>query len=170
MGWLRQAFPQAPPDAAEMAFTDTVLELREADGEPDALTAPWPLVRVRCWRRLRALVRSERARREREGRWAETQRQEVPPRDLVAEQRAEAMAGMAIRIRESLLDDRMRITFDLWLEGERETEVYAAALGLEALPVAEQRRAVKRERDRLTKFLNRQPTTGKALRELRDEG
>jgi hypothetical protein len=162
---LRQAFPQAAPDAAETAFTDIVLELHEADGEPDALTAPWPLVRVRCWRRLRALVRSERARRVREARWAGTQRQEVPPRDLVAEQRAEAMAEMADQIRESLMDDRMRTTFDLWLEGERETEVYAAALGLEALPVAEQRRAVKREKDRLRVFLRRKEHTQRVANE-----
>lgn len=152
---MLQAFPQAPPETAETAFTDTVLELHKASGEPDALSAPWSLIRVRCWRRLRALVRSERARQEREGRWAETQRREAPLRDLAAEQRAEVLAGLADQIRESLLDERMRITFDLWLEGERETAVYAEALGLEALPVAEQRRAVKRERDRLRVFLRR---------------
>lgn len=155
LGWLRRAFPAAPPDAAETAFTDTVLELHRATGEPDALTAPWSLVYVRCWRRVRALVRSEQARRAREGRWAAAQRQEVPPRDIAAEQRVETMAGLADKIREALLDERMRITFDLWFDGERETAVYAAALGLRELPVAEQRRAVKRERDRLRVFLSR---------------
>lgn len=169
VGWLRLVFPRAPPDAAETVFTDTVLELHEAHGELDALTAPWSLIRVRCWRRLRALVRSDRARREREGRWAETQRREVPPRDLAAEQRAEAMAGLADQIRESLLDERMRITFELWLAGERETAEYAKALGLEALRVSEQRRAVKRERDRLRVYLCRHPAVREAYQEFLGE-
>lgn len=152
---LEAAFPRAALELAESAFVDTVLELHEAPDHPNALTASWPVVYVRCWRRLRALVRSERARREREARWAAEHQATVSPPDDLAGQRAALSADLIGRVRGLLPDSRMRITFDLWLEGERETAVYAKALGLEALPVAEQRPAVKRERDRLRVFLRR---------------
>lgn len=48
-----------------------------------------------------------------------------------------------------------RAVFDLMAEGERRTEMYARALGLLDLPPPEQRRAVKRVKDRITKRLER---------------
>jgi RNA polymerase sigma-70 factor (ECF subfamily) len=45
--------------------------------------------------------------------------------------------------------------FRLWLEGERQTQAFADALGLGDLPPEEQQREVKRFKDRLIKRLRR---------------
>ena len=47
---LHAAFPRVAPELAESAFADTLLELNEATDHPNALTAPWSVVYVRCWR------------------------------------------------------------------------------------------------------------------------
>ncbi len=48
-----------------------------------------------------------------------------------------------------------RRVMDLMLDGERKTRVYAEALGLSGLPAAEQKREIKRVKDRLKKRLER---------------
>lgn len=58
------------------------------------------------------------------------------------------------------LDRRERGVVDLMIDGERRTAVYAATLGVEHLPRAEQERAVKRYKDRLVKRLRRRATRG----------
>ena len=63
---------------------------------------------------------------------------------------------------EATLDTTDRQLFLLMLNGVRETAPYAEIMQLELLPVSEQRREVKRAKDRLTKkltrFANRQKT------------
>jgi hypothetical protein len=49
----------------------------------------------------------------------------------------------------------MQVIFRLYARGERSTSVFAAALGVERLPLMEQRRLIKREKDRLLKLLHR---------------
>jgi len=56
----------------------------------------------------------------------------------------------------ALFDDpRDRQMADLVLEGERSIELFARILGLEGLPIDEQRREVKRHKDRIKKRLER---------------
>ena len=56
----------------------------------------------------------------------------------------------------ALFDDpRDRQLAELVLEGERSIEVCARTLGLEGLPIVEQRREVKRHKDRIKKRLER---------------
>jgi len=62
---------------------------------------------------------------------------------------------LVAKIREALPDARDRQVLDLILAGERSTERFAEVLGLEGLSVEEQRRAVKRHKDRITKRLHR---------------
>ncbi|HYR74385.1 MAG TPA: hypothetical protein VEM96_00960 [Pyrinomonadaceae bacterium] len=45
--------------------------------------------------------------------------------------------------------------FELELKGERKTEAFAKVMGISGLPVADQRRAVKRAKDRIRKLLER---------------
>jgi RNA polymerase sigma-70 factor (ECF subfamily) len=75
---------------------------------------------------------------------------------LAAERREEAERGQALlrSVREQLTEGDRRV-LDLMLQGERSTAVHAEALGLTALPVAEQEREVKRAKDRVTKRLQR---------------
>jgi hypothetical protein len=51
--------------------------------------------------------------------------------------------------------DEERQVLELMMAGERKTSVYAKTLGLEALPVAEQDREVKKVKDRIKKRLER---------------
>lgn len=59
-------------------------------------------------------------------------------------------------LREILPDARDRRAFELIAQGRVATEELAAALELEELPVAEQRKEVKRHRDRIMKRIQRQ--------------
>lgn len=59
-------------------------------------------------------------------------------------------------VREALPDPVDRTLFRLMAEGERETAVYSVVLGIEELPPTEQRKIVKRHKDRITKRLQRQ--------------
>ena len=69
-------------------------------------------------------------------------------------------------IGDALPDPRMQAIFRLCARGERTTSVFAAALGVERLPLMEQRRLIKREKDRLLKLLHR----NHAVREIVRKG
>lgn len=69
----------------------------------------------------------------------------------------------------SLLPEDERLIFALWLEGERKTEVHAEALGIPSkTPIAEQRKTVRRVKDRLSKRLRRSPTVRERAGALRE--
>jgi hypothetical protein len=72
----------------------------------------------------------------------------------IAEAEAEAREAVPASVREGLSEAEGRV-WELMQCGERRTEVYAAALGITHLPWEEQRREVKRVKDRLTKRCER---------------
>jgi RNA polymerase sigma-70 factor (ECF subfamily) len=59
------------------------------------------------------------------------------------------------QLRQEIPDPRDWAVFELMLEGERRTDVYAQVLGIAGQPVAEQRRLVKQVKDRLRLRLKR---------------
>ncbi len=59
------------------------------------------------------------------------------------------------RVRETITDPVDRQLIDLMAQGERRTEPFAAVLGIAGLDVEQQRRIVKRHKDRLKKRLAR---------------
>jgi hypothetical protein len=70
---------------------------------------------------------------------------------------------MTQRILDVAIDDTEREALGRWLHGERRTGPLARALGAGVLPVPEQRRAVKRFKDRIMKRIARLPSvTGSA--------
>ena len=68
--------------------------------------------------------------------------------------------ALLAEIAAALPDERDRRVLDLIVARERRTEVFAALLGLDALPLPEQRRAVKRDKDRVLKRVQRQLKRG----------
>ncbi|MDQ3775290.1 MAG: hypothetical protein M3461_13535 [Pseudomonadota bacterium] len=82
-------------------------------------------------------------------RWSE-ERLEAPGSDTPLE--AERMRR---RIGELFKDPRDREAVELLIEGERSTEAFAKAWGLERLPAKEQASQVKRHKDRIKKMLAR---------------
>lgn len=77
-----------------------------------------------------------------------------PPLLLVREEESAAARQLIQRVREGCSPEE-RLVLELMLEGERRTEVYARALGLESRPLEEQEREVKCLKDRLKKRIER---------------
>jgi hypothetical protein len=77
--------------------------------------------------------------------------EELAGREAIADV-AQQLAGFRIVLSES--EKKM---LDLWLQGERKTEHYAAALGLEALPHCKQKEEIIKAKDRLRRKLQRHP-------------
>ncbi len=76
-----------------------------------------------------------------------------PPKEVLEKS---VEASLAAQRLDSLgLDEREREVLRLVLQGERSTRKLATVLGLDLLPEDEQRREVKRHRDRLMKMLER---------------
>ena len=78
----------------------------------------------------------------------------VQAREELGEMIAEARAQVPDVVRAGLSDGEAR-ALALLRQGERKTEVFAAALGIAHLAVAEQRREVKRVKDRVQKRIER---------------
>jgi len=78
------------------------------------------------------------------------------------------LVGKEIQQKVSVLFDepKDREFLDLMLHGERVTERYAAVLGIENLPIPEQRKIVKQHKDRIGKKLER---LGEKISESRKE-
>lgn len=93
---------------------------------------------------------------ERLGSWERIQRVEAQP-DVEAMQAIEALAEEELwrRIAQVISDPVDQELVWLMVHGERRTPVFAAVLGIEEVDVAEQRRIVKRQKDRLKKRLQR---------------
>ncbi len=81
-------------------------------------------------------------------------RDDDPSRELERAELTARWQALLAAVREGLTPEEGRV-LDLMLAGERDTRRFAAALGLEGLPAAEQARAVKRVKDRIGKRLER---------------
>jgi RNA polymerase sigma factor (sigma-70 family) len=81
-------------------------------------------------------------------------RDEEPSFLLEREEETARQEALLKSVRESLTPAEGRV-LDLLLAGERDTRVFAEALGVDGLPAEEQAREVKRAKDRLKKRLER---------------
>ncbi|MDC0713603.1 sigma-70 family RNA polymerase sigma factor [Stigmatella sp. ncwal1] len=79
--------------------------------------------------------------------------QQKPPKEAM-EDAVEARRLLHI-VQKLLKREKDKITLEHYLQDERSTEVLAEALGLKNLTPEEQKREVKRHKDRLMKFLER---------------
>jgi RNA polymerase sigma factor (sigma-70 family) len=75
--------------------------------------------------------------------------------DASADRRLDAESLLRAHIDEIAETDMDRRVLELMLRDERETAVYAAALGIEHLSLPQQRRTVKRAKDKIEKGLRR---------------
>lgn len=78
-----------------------------------------------------------------------------PAGNVLAKEAAEAAERRSARILELLKTDMDRRIFELQLRKERRTAVYAEVMGITHLPLAEQRKEVKRAKDRIDKLIER---------------
>jgi RNA polymerase sigma-70 factor (ECF subfamily) len=161
---LRGAFRMVPQDAISDAAVDAIMDyisrptrFDPARGRLDAFLFQ------AAWRNVSDSLESIAARISRETRYAHAASLLAPP-VLLTSDHDSAGSGVEDPDLDTLLqvlarDERSseveRVAVRLWAEGERRSEVFAALLGLDHRPPDEQRREVKRFKDRLVKRLRR---------------
>ncbi len=118
------------------------------------------LLRNAAWRNAANLYRAGRRRLAREGRWAvdiETARvAEGPFAGRLAEKEAQSERERRVAQLMALLPDKVdRKVFRMRLEGQRDTAAFARAIGVDHLPISQQRKLVKQRKDRIDKVMKR---------------
>ena len=169
---LCRRFPYLSLDTLHDAVTDAVIEWHLVGEHSDAID-PGRLY-LAASRNAVNSIRSDAARKRRETAWQRTQLRQLeppgPPGVSFPESRSpdspaspslvdRPLAAVIASIDSQLLDERMRTVFRLCTHGSRDTRIFAAALNISQLPPEEQRRIVKREKDRLKKYLQRTHAT-----------
>lgn len=148
---LRSAFRGADDDvlwdAAEDAFMDYARSPQKQNFDPSSVESLDRFLYRAAWRNVANSLRNDVRRRRREARYAgEAAPQKTP--GTLTERSVRIGAEMTRRILAGSLDNTERGALGLWLHGERRTEPLAQALGAGTLPVRQQRREVKRFKDR----------------------
>ena len=161
----RPRFRQTDPQMVEDAVLDALLEYAEkpAQFDPSSGRVLEAHLTLAAERNLLNLLRSEgrRHRREREAaaREAPGNRAAVelqsPAGNLLQEETATELQRNRDEALALLTDPRDRRVYELRLEGEFRTTAFAAVLGIRHLPKDDQRREVKRVKDRIEKVLRR---------------
>jgi RNA polymerase sigma-70 factor (ECF subfamily) len=159
-------FPRVSADVAEQAAVDAVWEYLRHPERCKAATGDGVVAYLRGIARKKVLdeLRRERRRHDREARWAqenagEADRAAVEHRDAATTpEHNEDAAALDVRREEvlgALGTETDRQFLELKLAGERRTAAFAEVLGIAHLPAAEQRRIVKRHKDRIDKIVRR---------------
>jgi RNA polymerase sigma-70 factor, ECF subfamily len=153
---LRAAFPRVDDHVRVTAAEDALLSLfRKPETFDPSRGGLAGFLRMAARRDLSNLLRGERRHQDRRSEQdcvevaADDGNPSPDDEDLPSFADPELAAVIA-----SLTDDERRL-FDLLRDGEKRTAVLAVALGLGDRPAAEQRREVKRVRDRIIKRLQR---------------
>jgi len=148
---LHRKFPVPDDGLIYDAIVDAILEWHHARRSIDDRPSEAYLFNAAKRNAINA-VKAENARQMRERRWC----RESMNTNTVSTLDDRGRLVHAVRAIDRLLgDDRMRAVFRLVARGERKTAAFAEVLGLDHLPVREQRREVKREKDRLWKYVRR---------------
>jgi DNA-directed RNA polymerase specialized sigma24 family protein len=160
--WLGANNPAADPHLCQQAAEDAVLSvLKNPSGYDPARLDPFAFLCMAAkGDLLNALERDKRQRR-REKSWSSVELAPNPGKYLgrdddpslplrIAEGTDQALSSADAAVRMSL-DGAEREVFDLMVQGVRAHAEYAQVLGLTDRPVAEQRREVKRVKDKITK-------------------
>jgi RNA polymerase sigma-70 factor (ECF subfamily) len=158
--WLNEHNRGVAPEFCIEAAEDAVLALiRRPDAyRPDRLGLE-AYLRMAAQGDLRNLLRGERRHHRHREPWEVVELspgggkyswQEDPSLPLQIAEEQRAAQSVPDSVREGLSEPETRV-LELMLRGERKTSAYAAAYGIGHLPVEEQRREVKRVKDRLKK-------------------
>ena len=162
--WLSRAFPREDSHLIESVVIDLISALAKAparyDPERGSLSG---YLRMAARGDMQNALRSEQRRTRRQLPLEDVELSQAAGKLLVGSPRDPADVVADRDTIDPATVGRLRAGFDdvewevvqLMGEGERRTSVFARVLGLEALPPAEQERAVKRVKDRLKKRLQR---------------
>jgi hypothetical protein len=165
--WLIKHNPQADTDLCETAAEDAILGLikNPVTYKPERQTLEVYL-RISASGDLKNLLRSGKRHSERRADWEAVEHSskvgkylgdETANPEFILEHSQEEVTAQAlipISVRASLTEKEMRI-LELMKENERKTSVYASELGISHLPTENQKKEVKRIKDRLKKRIER---------------
>ncbi|HEX2094533.1 MAG TPA: hypothetical protein VHG28_19165 [Longimicrobiaceae bacterium] len=159
---VQRSYPQTDEQVVQDGVIEVVLDYCERP-ERTEVTSGLQLRRflaARAWRKVANALRGERRRRSYEARAAAegavgAVEQESPLGRLIREEVEAEREQQVQRLMETLSSETDREMLRLRLVGERRTEVFARVLGVEHLPTQEQRRIVKRAKDRIDKVIQR---------------
>jgi len=153
---LRHAFGRTADDVLQDAAEDAVMDYARCPRRFDA-SSDQSLNRClyrAAWRNVADSLDADVKRRRREARYsAETAPQDRAPG--MGQRSGISEVDLKRRILELAINDAEREALGRWLDGERCTEPLAQALGVDFLPILEQRRTVKRFKDRTLKRIAR---------------
>lgn len=161
IGEMKHEYPTTDVHLVSDGVTDALLDYCARPGRFDQ-TRGVPLNRFlakAAWRNIANLLRGETRRRAREAKAAEMADHNVV--ELYPE--AGNSLQNAVLDTKQGLDELARLLpdatdqqiFKLKFMGERRTEVFAEAMGITHLPVEQQRREVKKAKDRIDKIMER---------------
>jgi CheY-like chemotaxis protein len=151
---LRKAFPTTPKDWIYDAVVDALREYHARPARFD-VSRGTPLSQFLLFAARRNVLDRRDAEARRRG------RETIVPSDTLAElagaapEMLPAECSTTIAVPEGDFTEAERSVLHLWRAGERRTRVYAEALGLGSLPLAEQRVHVKRLKDRVVQRVRR---------------
>ena len=151
---LRRAYPRVPLDLLVEACEDAVLDYGSRPDRFDTSRGV-PLasfLQLVAWRNLANRLEADTRRRRREATYASMQR---APTEATPSDQEHTAGPTRARMVELGHKGVERNALQIWLAGERRTAVLATALGIANLPSPEQRREVKRFKDRLRKRFER---------------
>ncbi len=165
LAWLASRYPNADEHARMTAVHDTLLNfVKHPEAFDPAQRSLEGYLRMAAEGDLRNLDRKEGRHHRGQKSWNSVEdaradgntsaREDDPSRTLQLAEEREAAAATLRRISENWTDEEKRF-LDLMRQEEKDTAIYAAILGMETLPFAEQQHEVKKMRDRIVKRLQR---------------
>jgi RNA polymerase sigma-70 factor, ECF subfamily len=151
---VRRAFSRGSWDLITDAVEDAIVDygLHPTSFDPSRGVSLDRYLYQASWRNMANLLNRETRRRTREQRYSEFAAVQQAPETFTADS---AHGDATRRILEVAVGRAERKALHCWLKGERRTLVLAAALGLGGLSILQQRREVKRFKDRVLKRLGR---------------
>jgi hypothetical protein len=161
---VARKFPHTDLHIAYDGVTDALLDYCAKPSAFDACRGV-PLDRFlaqAAWRNVANLVRGEQRRKVREEKsvgYSGEQNVELHPSVGNSLQNAEQSQEQQAELMQMLDDPMDKKVFELRLTGERRTAVFAQVMGISHLPLAEQRRTVKKAKDRIDVLLRRKKGT-----------
>lgn len=153
---LRRAFPHTRSDLIADAVQEAFIDYSQSPThfDPSRNISLERFLYCACWRNVADALQAETTRRMREAAFVElVSRHDSSTRELECVLfENDSMVRTALSLANTQCE---RAAARLWLVGERRTAPLAAALGVLALDTTEQRREVKRFKDRLSKRIER---------------
>jgi hypothetical protein len=165
---VQRSFPRASEDLVMNGVEDALLEYARAPRkfDPSRGVPLLAFLRLAAVRNVSNLVRGESRRRARERKLAEEAEpiEWAQPTDS-PDGTDDSLESVVQTVLASMNPEEQAIA-TLWLAGERRTDQLARALRIDHLPIDDQRRGLKRMKDRIRNRLRRLLRKGEELREF----